>query len=283
MLKTELHIGDLEHPIETLEGYFRTGGTTIIQAAFAHSYFTHPDAVLEKPVYYPDRARRSREHYPGLEAGGRTIWSGNGQEREVVLDYNQRAQMAWGRYTGHALARRTGYSVRHIWGHPWDPDAYTAGWNLCYMPFWAGMLTEEQHPHEELERAIRQASWELYFRDNPVCQPPEFVENPGLDLCSLLDGQPILILHRATTVPTLQSRSAATEGSVLDMVKEIRTRTRISWTSIRKAARKLQGLDHDPFGSPNVENKGVYCVRRINKETGLTFAEIENLSAAQGR
>ena len=34
------------------------------------------------------------------------------------------------------------------------------------MPFWAGMLTEEQHPHPELERAIRQASWDLYFRDN---------------------------------------------------------------------------------------------------------------------
>ena len=89
-----------------------------------------------------------------------------------MIDDNQHAQMAWERYTGRGLARGTGYSVRHIWGHPWDPDAFTAGWNLCYMPFWAGMLTEGQHPHEELELAVRQASWDLYFRTDRVCEPP---------------------------------------------------------------------------------------------------------------
>ena len=59
-------------------------------------------------------------------------------------------------------------------GHPWNPDAFTAGWNLCYMPFWAGMLTEDQHPLPELQLAIKQASWDLYFQDNQVCEPPDF-------------------------------------------------------------------------------------------------------------
>ena len=62
------------------------------------------------------------------------------------------------------------------------------------MPFWAGMLTERQHPHPELERAIRQAAWEIYFRDDPVCAPPDFVTDPGIDLGAILRGQPVLIL-----------------------------------------------------------------------------------------
>ena len=81
-------------------------------------------------------------------------------------------------------------------GIPITPIAFTAGWNLCYMPFWAGMLTEEQHPHPQLQKAVRQASWDLYFAHTPVCEPPDFVRNPGLDLAALVDGNPLLILSR---------------------------------------------------------------------------------------
>ena len=130
--------------IQSLERYFREGGVSIVQAAFAHTYFVHPDRVRDKTPYYPDRARFSRTHYPGLSKGSSTRWSGDG--REVRLDDNQYAQIAWERYTGHRLARGSGYSLRHIWGNPWNPDAFTAGWNFCYMPFWAGMLTERQAP-----------------------------------------------------------------------------------------------------------------------------------------
>ena len=112
----------------------------------------------------------------------------------VRLDGNAKAQQAWRRYSGRPVERGSAYGVRHIWGHPWDPDAFTAGWNLCYMPFWAGMLTEQQHPHAELERAIRQAAWDLYFRHDPVCAPPDYVANPGINLDDLLCGQPLLIL-----------------------------------------------------------------------------------------
>ena len=286
MLYVQLHQGELSHPVNTLEDYFRRGGVTIIQAAFAHSYFIHPDSVREKTPYFPERARFSRQNYPGAIKGQKAVWAGDG--REVVIDDNQHAQLAWGRYTGHGLARGTGYSIRHIWGHPWDPDAFTAGWNLCYMPFWAGMLTEQQNLHEELELAIRQASWDLYFRSNPVCRTPDFVKDPGFDLPSLLAGQPVLILRkeaRFETVrpgPVVHSETQRTDpathgGTIPERVGTIRSQTHQSWSNIRKAARSLQGLGHEPFGTPNVENSAKSCVRRIHRETGLSFAEIEAL------
>lgn len=275
-----IHSGELSNPIEVLEKYFCQAGVSLIQAAFAHSYFIHPKAVQARTPYFPDRARRSREHYPRLEKGQIAVWAGDG--REVKLDDNQRAQMAWRKYTGHRLARRTGYSVRHVWGHPWNPDAFTAGWNLCYMPFWAGMLTEQQHPHPELERAIRQASWDLYFRDSPVCQSPEFVTDPGLDLTSLLDGQPILILGQITSSCTKRTETAKfisldTLLGEVERMKAIRIQRHQSWSNIRKALRSLQGLAHEPFGTPNVERSAKSCVRKMRDEIALTFVEIDAL------
>ena len=271
--------------IQSLERYFREGGVSIVQAAFAHTYFVHPDRVREKTPYYPDRARFSRTHYPGLSKGSSTRWSGDG--REVRLDDNQYAQIAWERYTGHRLARGSGYSLRHIWGNPWNPDAFTAGWNFCYMPFWAGMLTERQHPHPNLAEAVRQASWDLYFRDNPVCQPPEFVENSGLDLDSVLAGQPIHVLYREDSSGSTQFRSrraeaAASYKSVFEHMRAIRKQTHQSWINIRKASRSLQGKDHGAFGTRNVENSAKSCVRKIHRETGLSFAEIASLLDRHG-
>ena len=87
--------------IESLQNYFREGGVSIVQAAFAHTYFVHPDRVREKTPYYPDRARFSRRHYPGLEKGSHATWSGDG--REVRLDDNQYAQSAWEQFLGPAF------------------------------------------------------------------------------------------------------------------------------------------------------------------------------------
>ena len=296
MLYLQIQQGDLSHPVGVLEEYFRKAGTSIIRAAFAHSYFIHPDEVRERTPYFTERARFSRTHYPGVAKGQKAVWQGDG--REVIVDDNQHAQMAWERYTGRGLLRGTGYSIRHIWGQPWDPDYFTAGWNLCYMPFWAGMLTERQHPHEELELAIRQASWDLYFRTNPVCPPPEAVDDPGLDLSSLLAGQPILILARdsfqqpvyspdvrsgrTVSVPkrTIRTRgrdssSVALSADIPDHIRAIKSQTHQSWSNIWKAVRELQGLDHEPFGTANVENSSKSCVRRIQRETGLTLTELE--------
>ena len=92
MLSLRIHNGGLIPPIQSLEDYFREGGVSIIQAAFAHSYFVHPEKVRANTPYYPERARQSREHYPGFVKGQRAVWHGDG--REVQLDDNQRAQMA---------------------------------------------------------------------------------------------------------------------------------------------------------------------------------------------
>ena len=287
MLYLQIHTGALAAPIQSLERYFRDGGVSIIQAAFAHSYFVHPDQVRAKTPYYPDHARRSREHYPGLDKGKFATWPGDG--RQVRLDDNQRAQMAWEKYTGSNIMRGSGYGVRHIWGEPWNPDAFTAGWNLCYMPFWAGMLTEAQHPYPELQQAIQQASWDLYFSDNPVCPPPDFVADPGMDLAAILNGQPLLILAQDTaanrsrpsrplrqTTPTADG-AGGSDGAISARVKAIRTNASQSWSNISKATLSLQGKAHDPFGTRNVENSSKSCVRKICRETGLTPAQLESL------
>ena len=210
MPNTRIHDGELVSPVESLERYFGIGGTTILRAAFEHSYFVHPDRVRANTPLYPDRARLSREHYPGLDRGAQAVWQG----REVKLGDNTKAQQAWARYTGRKIERASGYGVRHVWGHPWNPDAFTAGWNLCYMPFWAGMLTEPQHPHPELEVAVRQAAWDLYFGDEPVCDPPEFVTDPGVDLDAILDGQSILLLVGGSAPGGRRQGASAAASSV---------------------------------------------------------------------
>ena len=204
-----IHSEDLVPAIESLEGYFRDGSASLLQAAFQHSFFIHPDAVKRETPLFPERARYSREHYPGLGKGHSTVWKA-GDGREIILDDNSRAQMTWEKYTGRKLARRSGYGVRHIWGNTHNPDAFTAGWNLCYMPFWAGMLTEDQHPHPELQAAIRQASWDLYFSGNPVCEIPDFVSDTGVDLNDVLDGIPLLILSRES--PGVVATSISAKG-----------------------------------------------------------------------
>ena len=271
MFGTRIHDTELTSPIESLERYLQRGGTTIIQAAFEHSYFVHPDKVRQKTPLYPDRARLSREYYPKLDRGDRATWKG----RDVRLGDNSVAQRAWVRYSGRPIERASGYGVRHVWGRPWDPDAFTAGWNLCYMPFWAGMLTERQHPHPELETAIRQAAWDLYFHDAPVCTPPDFVTNPGIDLNVLLRGQPILILGKERPAPTGAQLSGTSGDDIDTCIREIRRTTRQSWSNLLKAVLLLQGKTHEPFGTPNVQATAKSVLRRIQRETGLDMSTLE--------
>ena len=267
------HNGAIISPIESLERYLKRGGTTIVKAAFEHSYFVHPDRVRKKTPFYPDRARLSRKYYPKLVRGDRATW----KKREVRLGDNSRAQMAWARYSGRHLERASGYGVRHVWGHPWDPDAFTAGWNLCYMPFWAGMLTERQHPHPELEPAIRQAAWDLYFRHTPVCAPPDFVTNPGIDLDDILRGQPILILVGETARTKNRALPSGAFAEDIDArIREIREITHQSWSNLRKAVLSLQKKPHEPFGTPNVKANAKSSLRRIQHETKLDLPAIEH-------
>ena len=85
-----------------------TDGTTIVRAAFEHSYFVHPDRVRQRTPFYPDRARLSREHYPKRDRGDRATYKG----REVKLGDNSAAQRAWARYSARRIERASGYGVR---------------------------------------------------------------------------------------------------------------------------------------------------------------------------
>ena len=155
-------------------------------------------------------------------------WNG----RTVRLDGNAKAQQAWSRYTGCPIQRRSGYRVCHVWGHPWDSDAFTAGWNFCYMPYWAGMLTEDRHPHPELPTAVRQAAWDLHFRDDPVCVPPDFFSDPGMNLDAILEGLPVLVLagrNPAAVAPD------ASRGDINEVLRDVRSMRRQSWSILCKA------------------------------------------------
>ena len=77
--------------IQSLKEYFRDGGVSIIKAAFTHTYFVHPDAVREKTPFFPDRVRRSREHYPKLDKGASATWDGgDGRARSSLMTTRER-------------------------------------------------------------------------------------------------------------------------------------------------------------------------------------------------
>jgi hypothetical protein len=193
MRNVDYHRATPSTALEQVRAFLKASGRSYVQAVFEFSYFVLPEAVRARPVWFPDVARHSHQHYPSVDKkkGGIGAWNGLPVR---VQRANQQAQTAWEQFTGTKLARRSGYGVRHIWGHPWDPCAFTAGWNLCYMPFWAGMVTEDQHPDLEVQRAICQASFDLFFRVQPVCEWPPFVVDPGLDLRCILGDQKILIM-----------------------------------------------------------------------------------------
>lgn len=279
MVNTRIYNGELVPPIQALEDYLQTGGTTILRAAFDHSFFVDPETVRARTPYFPDRARFSRKFYPGKGRGDQAIWDG----RTVILGDNAYAQQAWQRYSGRSIYRGSGYSVRHVWGHPWNPDSFTAGWNLCYMPFWAGMLTEKQHPHPALQQAVRQASWDLFFQEDPVCTPPDFVEDPGMDLASVLGDQPLLILGgetKDTDTPGLPTGSP--DQDAFERVRAIKIHTHQSWSNISKATRTLQGRRHVPFGTRNVGSSSKSTVRRILRDTKLGLSGLEALLKDRG-
>ncbi len=253
------------------------GEENLIRMAFKHSYFICPDRVRAESPYFPERARYSKTHYLKKGKGERAVWSGDGKKvTTVTLDDNYYAQQAWKRYTGTPLLRKSAYGVRHIWGHPWDPDAYTAGWNLCYMPFWAGMLTEKQHPVPQLQAAVRQASWNLYFADNLVCRKPNFVKNPQFPLDEMLQGQSILILSGSRKV-TPRTEKAQTRLGLEESLEKIKSERHQSWKNLHKAVCSLQGKPHKPFSTKNVESTSKSTIRRILKTANIPCTQ-ENLA-----
>jgi hypothetical protein len=87
---------------------------------------------------------------------------------------------------GDRVDRIRGYHVAHTWEHVFDPACFTAGWNLCLMPGFLKLFTEQQDRVELLHQVIQQAAFDLYFKDCSLAlQPAEFVTTRGLDLNAL--------------------------------------------------------------------------------------------------
>lgn len=221
------------------------------------------DALLSRPCQTKQRALSGTRQRPNHHMAGR--WPAGTFGRQSA------GSDGVGKIHGEPSSTRLRlWSTPHL-GRALEPRrAFTAGWNLCYMPYWAGMLTEEQHQHPELKKAIQQASWELYFRENPVCEPPDFVEDPGLNIEAVMDGQPLRVLVHTRSTERIE------DEHITESIKRIRKDVRQSWSNIRKAVRSLRGMAHEPFGTSKVESTSKSCVRRICRETGLTLAELDS-------
>ena len=64
---------------------------------------------------------------------------------------------------------------------------------------------------------------------------------------------------------------------------EIKRSSRRSFRNIRDAARHLQGRPHDDFGTDKVRLASLGYVRRIEREAGMTLAQIERWAASEMR
>ena len=157
-----------------------------------HTYFISPERIAQLArkedsfACFPDCVRESREHHKGKRRKDVSIWNG----REVKVCDNTTARLAFARFTklvmaGDRESRIRGYHVAHIWERVYDPHCFTAGWNLCLMPGFLKLFTEQQDPIQELQVVIRQAAYDLYFRNETLgLTAPPFVSDPGLDLPS---------------------------------------------------------------------------------------------------
>ena len=138
------------------------------------------------------------------------------------------------------------------------------------------IVTAPNHPHPESERAVRQAAWDLYFRDDPVCIPPEFVTDPGIDLDAVLCGQPVLLLAGGVAAAKRRGIPAGASNEDVDArIRELRRITRQSWSNLLKAALSLQGKPHQPFGTGSVQATAQSAIRGMQRETALDFAALE--------
>lgn len=136
------------------------------------SLFIHPNAVREKPVQFPDCVRESNEYHPLKAKGAESVWLA----QPVKVWDNTKARIAFGRYIGRAMnaANRevsVGWEVAHIWGRVFDPEYFTAGWNMVLIPGFLRVLTEEQAGLPLFNQCLQNLAWRIFFEEGPVAAP----------------------------------------------------------------------------------------------------------------
>jgi len=155
------------------------------------AFFLDPRAVARTPVMFPGFVRESKEHHSGKSKGDTSEWNG----LPVRVFDNTKARDAFARYSGRVLNGKgrtvsLGFEVAHIWGRVYDPEYFTAGWNMCLLPSFLRPFVEEQAQEMVLADLLRQAAFDLYLRAGPARQPstPVSPPSPTLDLASRFEG-----------------------------------------------------------------------------------------------
>ncbi len=156
----------------------------------SHTYFISPGRIRDRyqktgsAAWFPDCVRGSREHHKGKQRKELSVWEG----RAVKVCDNTKARLAFASFSGLLMAgdkegRIRGYHVAHIWERVYDPECFTAGWNLCLLPGFLKLFTEQQDRIALLHQVIQQAGFDLYFKEDVLGMPtPPFVTAPGIDL-----------------------------------------------------------------------------------------------------
>jgi hypothetical protein len=180
------------------------GGNETAFARFllSHTYFISPDRIrqhIEKnhtAAWFPKCVRASRQHHAGKQRKEPSVW----ENRDVTVCDNTKARLAFAKFTGLVMAgdrehRIRGYHVAHIWERVYDPDYFTAGWNICLMPGFLKLFTEQQDRIPILHEVIQRAAFDIYFEKGSIGLPtPSFVSAPVLDLATILCGAAINLL-----------------------------------------------------------------------------------------
>jgi hypothetical protein len=177
-----------------------------------HTYFIEPARIRQRyeetgsAAWYPRFVRESKEHHKGKRKKDESVWQG----RSVTVTDNTKARAAFASFSGLEMAgdverRIRGYHVAHIWERVYDPDCFTAGWNLCLMPGFLKLSTEQQDRIPLVHKVILQAAFNLYFRGDVIGMPtPTYVTDPGLDLSTEFPDLRLNLLPR----PKRSSRHA---------------------------------------------------------------------------
>ncbi len=176
---------------DLLLSLFNKGVDQLTSFLLHHSYFVHPERLRQHFnkhrhwAYFPNCVRESNQYHKGKHKGQESHWEG----RAVRVCDNTKARLAFSRFSGLVLAgnkddrRIRGYHVAHVWERVYDPECFTAGWNLCLMPGFLKLFTEQQDRMTLLHEAIEQAAFDLFFRGELLgLRCPAFVRDHGRNL-----------------------------------------------------------------------------------------------------
>ena len=175
---------------DILLSLFKGGETELAGFLLCHTYFISPDRIRQRyektgsAAWFPGCVRESKQHHKGKHKNDPSVW----KDRPVKVCDNTKARLAFAKFSDLVMAgdkqdRIRGYHVAHIWEQVYDPECFTAGWNLCLMPGFLKLFTEQQDRVELLHKVIQQAAFDLYFKSSDIGFPtPADVADPGLDL-----------------------------------------------------------------------------------------------------